>query len=61
MGKMNLKEEDIYLKKVCPFVENPPSKDCHVTKTSSLSMMAAMKYCGRYYEECGIYISELPV
>ena len=53
---MELKNKDkIDLKKYCPYVRNPPSKDCYNVKMDSQSIISILKYCAKDFSECRIY------
>jgi len=45
---MKLENKDkIDMKKYCPFVGNPPAKNCDNVKMDSQSIISIMKYCAR--------------
>ncbi len=41
----------------CPYVNNPFS-NCYCFNLNSRNISAAIRYCGRAYETCEIYIKE---
>jgi hypothetical protein len=49
----------VFSHKRCPFLKRPPSNDCYCVKLNSLSIEAAIYYCGNNYFECEIYKSSL--
>lgn len=59
--KQNIsKRMPVYSKKMCPYVENPPSDDCYNVKLDSCrdtnSMIEAiLEYCNKNYSACEIY------
>ncbi len=48
-------DEEAYLKRICPFIKAPPSKECYNVKMDSQSIISIMKYCAKDYYDCEIY------
>ena len=47
--------KEAYLKKICPFIKNPPSEECYCVKMDSQSIISILKYCANNYSACEIY------
>ncbi len=53
------KYKEAYLKRICPFIKNPPSEECYCVKMDSQSIISIIKYCANNYSGCYIYQEHL--